>query len=274
MDVRAFPDLGYEVEDWYVDGACAGWGGILEQHFAFGDRDVDIYVQFQRITNGVYVESRGWGSVTPTGNMGWLQIGWNDDVTFTATPDPHFHVEAWTVDDVVAQTGGSEFTLTDVQAVRRVKVWFAIDVYTIDASAGSCGSLTPAGAVAVPYDDNQTFTATPAAGSEVEVWWLDGQRVQTNGTTFCLFDVQTNHVLRVTFSAPVLSILATPTNTIVVSWPASAEGWVLEQANVLTSTPVPWAQIPPPYPSHDGRLCMTFTNAPPLGHHFFRLRGP
>jgi hypothetical protein len=58
--------------------------------------------------------------------------------------------------------------------------------------------------------------------------------------------------------------------TIVVTWPASAAGWVLE---VTVGDPTPasvWTAIPPPYGTDGAHLL--FSEPLPLGSKFYRLR--
>lgn len=74
--------------------------------------------------------------------------------------------------------------------------------------------------------------------------------------------------------APWLSILRTTTNTVVVSWPAPAEGWVLERTNALTAASIGWPQVPPPYQTQGDKISVTFTNGPTVGTQFFRLHKP
>jgi hypothetical protein len=74
--------------------------------------------------------------------------------------------------------------------------------------------------------------------------------------------------------APLLSINRTHTNTIVVSWPMPADGWVLERTNTLRQVSGPWPQVPPPYQNDGGRIRVTFTNLPPGDNQFFRLHRP
>lgn len=59
---------------------------------------------------------------------------------------------------------------------------------------------------------------------------------------------------------------------VIVSWPASADGWVLEATNALPSLPAPWPQIPPPYQANGPNL--QFIEPAPVGHRFFRLHRP
>jgi hypothetical protein len=75
--------------------------------------------------------------------------------------------------------------------------------------------------------------------------------------------------------APWLSVTRTPTNTLVISWPAPAEGWVLERTNALPSVAVEsWPQVPPPYQTNGATIFTTLTNTPATGNQFFRLHKP
>jgi hypothetical protein len=72
--------------------------------------------------------------------------------------------------------------------------------------------------------------------------------------------------------APWLTVLHTSTNTVVVSWPLLATGWVLEATNALPSVIAPWPLIAPPYETNGANL--QFTEPSPAGNKFYRLRKP
>lgn len=57
-----------------------------------------------------------------------------------------------------------------------------------------------------------------------------------------------------------------------VSWPNSAEGWVLEFTNAIPETMADWPRIPPPYETNGTNL--QFTEPAPAGDRFYRLRQP
>jgi hypothetical protein len=72
---------------------------------------------------------------------------------------------------------------------------------------------------------------------------------------------------------PILSI--TLSNTVaIISWPAPAEGWLLDRTNVLTGVAGPWTPVPPPYQTNGGVISVNFANTPPAGNQFFRLHKP
>jgi hypothetical protein len=73
-----------------------------------------------------------------------------------------------------------------------------------------------------------------------------------------------------TTGAPWLTVLRTSTNTVVVSWPLPADGWVLEAINALPAVAAPWPQIAPPYQTNGADL--QFTEPLTAGNRFYRLR--
>lgn len=73
---------------------------------------------------------------------------------------------------------------------------------------------------------------------------------------------------------PSLSITQTATNTLIISWPVSAEGWVLEYTNSSANASSPWPQELPPYSSTATNFFAVLTNVPAVGNQFFRLQKP
>jgi|GEM_PF-6070409 len=70
--------------------------------------------------------------------------------------------------------------------------------FTIVASAGSNGSISPSGSVTVEYGKDQTFTITPNTGYHILDVKVDGISVgKPNSYTF--FNVTTNHTIHVEF---------------------------------------------------------------------------
>ncbi|MFC1552610.1 FlgD immunoglobulin-like domain containing protein [Candidatus Latescibacterota bacterium] len=70
--------------------------------------------------------------------------------------------------------------------------------YTINTFAGLHGTINPLNAEASEGED-KTFTATPDEKYDVESWFLDGNVVQSSGSSYTILNIQKNHVLLVTF---------------------------------------------------------------------------
>ncbi len=80
----------------------------------------------------------------------------------TAVPNTGYHFVSWS-DGLPAATR----TDTNVTANISVTANFAINTYTITASAGPGGSILPSGSIPVNHGSDQTFTITPDAGYDI-----------------------------------------------------------------------------------------------------------
>lgn len=174
------------------------------------------------------------------------------------------------MDGQVKQTGSTTYLLSGVTAEHWLEVAFAPDTYTVQASTGPHGTLSPTGAVAVVYGGSQTFTAMPSPGYDVVVWSLDGKSVLTNSTLFTLNNVETNHTLQVSFDAPVLSIVLTQTNSVLVSWPDTLNSYTLQENWDLKTQN--WTNSTATVVGRSGRQQALFPH--PTGKRFFRLTQP
>lgn len=70
--------------------------------------------------------------------------------------------------------------------------------YTITASAGTGGSISPSGAVSVRRGSDKTFTVSPAQGYVLSDLLVDGKSVGTP-TTYTFENVKTSHTIKAVF---------------------------------------------------------------------------
>jgi carbonic anhydrase/acetyltransferase-like protein (isoleucine patch superfamily) len=70
--------------------------------------------------------------------------------------------------------------------------------YTITASAGTGGTITPAGSVSVPSGSNQAYVVTPDSGYEISEVWIDGIPVGVAGS-YTFTNVLANHMIAAAF---------------------------------------------------------------------------
>jgi hypothetical protein len=121
-----------------------------------------------------------------------LAIGASCQITFTA-PAPEGPTD-------IAIAGSNTNTVLVAVTVNPLQ-------FTVTPSAGANGSITPANAQVVNAGSSLTFEATPDTGFAVNQWRLDGDLVQTGGTSFQLNNIQANHAVQVTFDQTTLSPL-------------------------------------------------------------------
>ena len=195
----AFQNANYVVNQWTVDSVVVQYGGtsytlsnIQAAH------NVQVTFTYAPPQYTITASAGSGGTISPNGSFSKTA---GDSQTFTATPNANYVVNQWTVDSSVAQSGGTSYTLANIQAGHSVQVTFtyAPTQYTINASAGSGGSISPSGSFAESVGSSQTFTAYPNANYAVNQWLLDSVVTQTGGTSYTLNNIQSGHNVQVTF---------------------------------------------------------------------------
>jgi hypothetical protein len=120
------------------------------------------------------------------------------DQAFAIAADGCYTLADVTVDggSVGAVTG---YTFTNVHATHTIAATFSQIGYTIDASAGTGGTIAPSGAVAAACGTSPAFTITPATCYVIADVTVDGSSVgAVSGYTFT--DVHASHTIAATFS--------------------------------------------------------------------------
>lgn len=140
------------------------------------------------------VSTGGTGSGTVTNNPSGTTFAAGTSVTLTATPGANSTFAGWSG----ACTGTGTCTVT-MNANLSVTVAFNLKTYSINASAGSGGSVSPTGNVSINGGANQSFTITPAAGYKVSNVLVDGASVGAV-TSYTFSTVSANHTIAASFA--------------------------------------------------------------------------
>ena len=168
---------GYMISDVLVDGQSVG----TQSSYTFTNVDADhtISATFAEIPDNhivitVNADTEG-GSVSPTGTQ---TVTEGDDFTFTVTPDACYTIGTVTVNGTAVELdANNSYTITNVTSEQAINVTFNQIVYTIAASAGNGGTITPTGNVEVICGNDATFEITPNEGYEIADVTVDGQSV-------------------------------------------------------------------------------------------------
>ncbi len=122
---------------------------------------------------------------------------------------------------------------------------YIIKTYTITASAGAEGSISPSGIVTLNYGAGQTFTITPNANYHVTAVVVDN--IPVGAVTSYTFDnVTTNHTISATFGIDTRTITASagsggsisPTGNVTVNYSASQAFTITPNAGYAISNVV------------------------------------
>ena len=77
---------------------------------------------------------------------------------------------------------------------KTITVPFSVkEQYTITASAGSNGKISPSGSVKVMEGNDATFTITPNKGYQISQVTVDGKAVTVKNSKYTFEDVSANH---------------------------------------------------------------------------------
>ena len=186
---------GYRIVDVTVDGQSQG--AIESYTFSNVTADHTITATFIAVLNiNIDADAEG-GSVSPTGTQ-TLDAG--ESFTFTVTPEPCYEIGSVTVNGTaVTLNANNQYTITNITANQNINVTFNQLTYTIAATAGNGGSITPAGNTSVNCGENQTYTIAANNGYRIVDVTVDGQSVGAVAS-YTFSNVTEGHSINATFS--------------------------------------------------------------------------
>jgi ABC-type transporter MlaC component len=196
------PNSGYNINDVKVDGASVG--KVSSYTFTNVTANHTIEASFSAIaTYTLTITKGGTGTGTVTNNPTGTTFGAGTVVTLTATPNANSTFTGWSG----GYSGTSSTCPVTMNGNTSVTATFMLKTYTITASAGTNGSISPPGSVTVSSGGNQTFTITPATNYKVADVKVDGVSKGAI-TSYTFSNVTSNHSISATFTMPSYTITA------------------------------------------------------------------
>src|SRR5436189_2462962 len=123
-------------------------------------------------------------------------VSCGSNATYTITPDACYSI-ADVIVDGVSQGAVGTYTFTNVTANHTISASFSLNTYTITATAGANGSITPATG-SVNCGDNATYAITADACYAIADVIVDGVSQGAVGT-YTFTNVTANHSISATF---------------------------------------------------------------------------
>jgi hypothetical protein len=186
------PDPFYHIVDVLVDGQSIG----PTTSYTFGQVSANhtISAAFATDTFTISAGAGAHGGITPAGGV---TVNYGSSQTFAISPDTGYHVADVLVD---GQSVGAlqSYTFNNVTASHAVEAIFEADAFTISASAGDGGTISPSGQIQVAGGADQSFIVTADEGYEIQNLVVDGNSIDAQDS-YAFTNVLADHAITATF---------------------------------------------------------------------------
>jgi len=209
--VTAVPSTGYHFVKWSDDIVTAARTDINVT------MNVNVTATFAIDTFTITPSTGSNGSISPSTTQ---IVDYGSNLTFTISPSTGCHVSSILVDGAPATLTTAAYAFTNVTAGHTIAATFAIDMYTIVASADLGGNISPSGNVTVNHGASQSFTINPGTGYHVLDILVDGSSVGAV-TSYTFMNLTENHTIAVTFAINPITI-----STYTLTYTAGANGTI------------------------------------------------
>ena len=187
VTLSALPDSTSIFGNW--SGACSGTALCAVTM----DTAKTVTANFSRLT--ITATAGANGTISPSGVV---QIVRGNNQSFTITPNTGYHVGDVVVDG--SSVGAvTSYNFTNVTSGHTISASFAVNTYTITATTGVNGSITPPGSVTVNHGSNQSFTIEGNPGYHAADVLADGSSVGAV-SSYDFTNVTANHTLSASFA--------------------------------------------------------------------------
>ena len=202
------PDQGYVIDEVKIDGQNMSVCNILDVKMD-GDRTVSVSfrpVSAQDIAVTIDVDAKieirttggeiDFGKVVPSGEV---KVKPGSSLKVSILLNPGFEMEDFKVD---GKSVGkvTEYTIENIQKSVDISISVIknVDGYTIKASAGNGGKISPSGDVKIEKGKDAVFTFSANSGYAVSDVTVDGKKVVASGS-YTFKAVSENHTISVSF---------------------------------------------------------------------------
>ena len=195
------PDSGYDVASLTIDGVTTA---TSTTSYTFTNVQVNHTIDVAFVlatipTFTIFASTGAHGSISPNATTTVTQGG---SQVYNINPDSGYDIATLAVDSLTVAVG-TPYTFTNVQANHTIYATFAavsVPTFTITATAGAYGSISPSGVTTVTQGGLRTYTITPNSGYEISTLMVDGLVVAATNT-YVFSNVQANHTIEATFVA-------------------------------------------------------------------------
>ncbi|MBO5394784.1 MAG: InlB B-repeat-containing protein, partial [Clostridia bacterium] len=194
------PDVGCKIKDVKVNGVSVG--AVDSYTFTEIDSDCTIYVEFEKIKLSINVIAGDHGIVTPNGET---IVEYGSDATFTIFAEANYGIEYIKVNGQYIDIK-EMFTLRNITENTTIEIEFMKMYFTITATSGANGSITPS--AAVKLGQQKRFDFIPNEGYKVKDVKVDNVSIGAVGQ-YTFVNVDSDHTISVEFEIQTFNVTVT-----------------------------------------------------------------
>lgn len=186
-------NTGYYLADVRVDNVSIG--PVNSYTFNNVTSGHSISATFAPITFTISGSAGTGGIINPSGNV---TVNYGSSSTFAVNPGYGYQISDVRVDNV-SVGAVSSYTFSNIISNHTISASFGSAQYSVTATAGNGGSITPTGTSSVTHGTSRTYTIAPSTGFRISDVKVDNISVgQTASYTFN--NITSNHSISATFA--------------------------------------------------------------------------
>ncbi|MDP4222531.1 MAG: LamG-like jellyroll fold domain-containing protein [Bacteroidota bacterium] len=192
-------NTGYNISDVKIDNVSVG--AISAYTFSNVTADHTISATFSQITFTITGSAGTGGSISPSGDV---SVGYGSSRTFTISPGFGYQVSDVKVDNVSVGAVTS-YTFNNVTTAHTIAATFITATYSLVSSAGTGGTIDPAGTITATHGTSRSYTITPDTGYEISDVKVDNASTG-KVATYTFSNITANHAISATFAVLTFTI--------------------------------------------------------------------
>ncbi len=171
------------------------------------------------------------GAISPSGSV---TVDYGQDQAFTFAADPHYFLSDVRVDGASVGTPDA-YTFENISGDHSITADFTLIPYSVAASAGNGGAISPSGTLEMNVTQEQIFAITPEPGYAISDLLVDGVS-QGAVSSYTLSNPEENHTIEAVFETIEYAVSITHSGLGTID-PAGPLTMTVEDTQTLLFTP-------------------------------------
>ena len=193
-------NAGYKIDSIYINNIGQS---INQQTYIYEinniNKDINIYVIFKNIYYTITASTEVGGGISPIGN---IQVKYDSSQAFSITPNTGYVIDSVIVNGINVGKINS-YTFNNVKGDSNIRVTFKLKTFSITATAGNGGSISPQATTTVNYGSSQRYIITANAGYIIDSVIVNGFKVDST-TSYTFNNITANQTIQAVFKIAVV----------------------------------------------------------------------